>query len=130
LTDKTALIGALAFSLLLVLGAFNDFLLIAVLPIVVILGWWSIKRLDLYIGFILLAVPLSINLQELEVTSLGLYMPTEPLLFGALIIFLFRFLKGWPVDKRIFWGLLPVAVKFYDTNILPETLHGFCFVDF
>ena len=102
LTDKTALIGALAFSLLLVLGAFNDFLLIAVLPIVVILGWWSIKRLDLYIGFILLAVPLSINLQELEVTSLGLYMPTEPLLFGALIIFLFRFLKGWPVDKRIF----------------------------
>ena len=102
LTDKTALIGALAFSLLLVLGAFNDFLLIAVLPIVVLLGWWSIKRLDLYIGFILLAIPLSINLQELEVTSLGLYMPTEPLLFGALIIFLFRFLKGWPVDKRIF----------------------------
>ena len=76
LTDKTVLIGTLLFSILLGVCAYNEFLLIAVLPLVILLAWWSVKRLDLYIGFILLAVPLSINLQELGVTSLGLYMPT------------------------------------------------------
>ena len=76
LTDKTVLIGTLLFSILLGICAYNEFLLIAILPLVILLAWWSVKRLDLYIGFILLAVPLSINLQELGVTSLGLYMPT------------------------------------------------------
>lgn len=102
LTDKTVLTGTLLFSILLGVAAYNDFLLIALLPLVMLLAWWSIKRLDLYIGFVLLSVPLSINLQELGVTSLGLYMPTEPLLLGALILFLFRFFYGWPVDKRLF----------------------------
>ena len=102
LTDKTVLIGTLLFSILLGVCAYNEFLLIASLPLVILLAWWSVKRLDLYIGFILFAVPLSINLQEFGVTSLGLYMPTEPLLFVALIIFLFRFFNGWPVDRRLF----------------------------
>ena len=102
LTDKTVLIGTLFFSILLGIGAYYEFLFIAILPLVILLAWWSIKRLDLYIGFILLTVPLSINLQEFGVTSLGLYLPTEPLLFVALIIFLFRFFNSWPVDRRLF----------------------------
>ena len=110
LTDKTVLIGTLLFSILLGVCAYNEFLLIAVLPLVILLAWWSVKRLDLYIGFILLAVPLSINLQELGVTTLGLYMPTEPLLFGALIIFLCRFFKGWPVDKRLFSHPISITI--------------------
>ena len=110
LTDKTVLLGTLLFSILLGVCAYNEFLLIAILPLVILLAWWSVKRLDLYIGFILLAVPFSINLQELEVTSVGLYMPTEPLLFGALIIFLFRFLRGWPVDKRLFSHPISITI--------------------
>lgn len=110
LTDKTVLTGTLLFSILLGVAAYNDFLLIALLPLVVLLAWWSIKRLDLYIGFVLLSVPLSINLQELEVTSLGLYMPTEPLLLGALILFLFRFFYGWPVDKRLFSHPITITI--------------------
>lgn len=110
LTDKTVLTGTLLFSILLGVAAYNDFLLIALLPLVVLLAWWSIKRLDLYIGFVLLSVPLSINLQELEVTSLGLYMPTEPLLLGAFILFLFRFFYGWPVDKRLFSHPITITI--------------------
>lgn len=110
LTDKTVLTGTLLFSILLGVAAYNDFLLIALLPLVMLLAWWSIKRLDLYIGFVLLSVPLSINLQELEVTSLGLYMPTEPLLLGALILFLFRFFNGWPVDKRLFSHPISITI--------------------
>ncbi len=110
LTDKTVLTGTLLFSILLGVAAYNDFLLIALLPLVMLLAWWSIKRLDLYIGFVLLSVPLSINLQELGVTSLGLYMPTEPLLLGALILFLFRFFYGWPVDKRLFSHPITITI--------------------
>jgi putative inorganic carbon (HCO3(-)) transporter len=112
LTDKTVLVGTLLFSILLGVCVYNEFLLIALLPLVILMVWWGVKRLDLYIGFILLAVPLSINLQELEVTSVGLYMPTEPLLFGALIIFLFRFLSGWPVDKRLFTHPISITIGF------------------
>ena len=53
LTDKTVLVGTLLFSILLGVCAYNEFLLIAILPLVILLAWWSVKRLDLYIGFIL-----------------------------------------------------------------------------
>jgi len=102
LTDKTALLGASIFSAFLGLAIYLDFIWLALLPVGVLVAWWGVTRLDLFIGFILLAVPLSLNLQEFGESPLGLYMPTEPMLFVALMIFLFRSLRGWPVDKRIF----------------------------
>ena len=101
LTDRTALIGASIFSALLGIAFYFDFIWFAFLPLSILLLWWGVKRLDLFIGAILISVPLSLNLQEFSDTALGLYMPTEPMLFLALLIFVFRSLKGWPVDKRL-----------------------------
>ena len=86
LTDRTALIGASIFSAFLGIAVYFDFLWFAFLPLLILLPWWGLKRFDLYLGVILIFVPLSLNLQEFSDTSLGLYLPTEPMLFLALLI--------------------------------------------
>ena len=110
-TDRTALIGASIFSALLGIAVYFDFIWFALLPFLILLVWWGIKRLDLFIGTILISVPLSLNLQEFSDTSLGLYMPTEPLLFLGLLIFVFRSLKGWPVDKRLLTHPISIIIS-------------------
>ena len=73
----------------------------AAFPAVVLLGLWFVKRLDLFMTVLLIAVPLSLNLQEFSYTLPGLYMPTEPMLMGLLVLFTFRAFSGAPIDKRL-----------------------------
>jgi O-antigen ligase len=124
-TDRTALIWASIFSALLGVAVYFDFLWFAFLPLLILLPWWGIKRLDLYLGVILIFVPLSLNLQEFSNTSLGLYMPTEPLLFIALLVFVFRALKGWPVDKRLFNHPISIIISLMMLWMVITTITSF-----
>ena len=124
-TDRTALIGASIFSALLGIAVYFDFIWFALLPFLILLVWWGIKRLDLFIGTILISVPLSLNLQEFSDTSLGLYMPTEPLLFLGLLIFVFRSLKGWPVDKRLLTHPISIIISLMMLWMLITTVTSF-----
>ena len=101
-SDKIAIAGGIIFSIILSISIYFEFMWLALLPVVIILFWWSIKRMDLFIGALLIAVPLSLNMQEFAYSMPGLYLPTEPMLLGLLILFILRFCKGYPVDKRIF----------------------------
>ena len=123
--DRTALIGASIFSALLGIAVYFDFIWFALLPFLILLSWWGIKRLDLFIGTILITVPLSLNLQEFSDTSLGLYMPTEPLLFLGLLIFVFRSLKGWPVDKRLLTHPISIIISLMMLWMLITTVTSF-----
>ena len=124
-TDRTVLIGASIFSALLGVAVYLDFLWFAFFPLLIVLPWWGIKRLDLYIGVILIFVPLSLNLQEFSDTSMGLYMPTEPMLFVALLIFAFRALKGWPVDKRLLNHPISIIISLMMLWMLITTVTSF-----
>ena len=124
-TDRTALIGASIFSVLSGIAVYFDFIWFALLPFLILLVWWGIKRLDLFIGTILISVPLSLNLQEFSDTSLGLYMPTEPLLFLGLLIFVFRSLKGWPVDKRLLTHPISIIISLMMLWMLITTVTSF-----
>tara|TARA_B100000427_G_C15504384_1_gene593282 strand:- start:647 stop:2089 length:1443 start_codon:yes stop_codon:yes gene_type:complete len=101
-SDKIAISGGIIFSIILSISIYFEFMWLALLPVVIILLWWSIKRMDLFIGALLIAVPLSLNMQEFSYSMPGLYLPTEPMLLGLLILFILRSCKGYPVDKRIF----------------------------
>ena len=101
-SDKIAIIGGLLYSLILGLSVYFEFMLFALVPLALILFWWAIKRMDLFMGVLLLAVPLSINLQEFIYNVPGLYMPTEPMLLGLLVLFILRSCKEYPVDKKLF----------------------------
>lgn len=56
--------------------------------------------------------PLSINIEEYT-ESFGLYIPTEPLLFGMLILFLMQSLQKNIVPKYVWRNTIVWAVSFY-----------------
>ena len=78
-----------------------DFPWLALLPLALGGVWLAFARLDVLLLILVAAVPLSLNLEDLEIGGLGIYLPTEPLLAGLLILFIFRAVRGLPVDARL-----------------------------
>lgn len=64
------------------------------LPLVLAVVWMAFARMDGYLSVVLFLVPLSVNLSEFGLTSIGWYMPTEPMLFALLLLFVARWLSG------------------------------------
>lgn len=89
------------YALTVAAAMYLDFPWMAILPAVLTVVWMAIVRVDLLMMTIVAAVPLSINLEEMELAGLGVYLPTEPLLAGLLLLFTFRAVSGAPVDKRL-----------------------------
>lgn len=101
-SDKIALVVGSLFSLILCISIYYEFMWLALLPAAIVLAWWGVKRMDLFMGALLIAVPLSLNMQEFSYNLPGLYLPTEPMLILILGIFLIRSCTGYPVDSRLF----------------------------
>lgn len=70
----------------------GDVMLNAV-PIALILMYTAFYHFDKLFLFIVFFTPLSINIEEFVSFNLGLFLPTEPLLFGMLLIIVFNQLK-------------------------------------
>ena len=64
------------------------------LPLVLGVAWVAFARMDGYLSVVIFLVPLSVNLSEFGLTSIGWYMPTEPMLFALLLLFVARWLSG------------------------------------
>lgn len=63
----------------------------------------------LAIGFL---TPLSVNIEE-YIEGFGLYVPTEPLLFGLMILLLFQQLRKNQIDKEVWRNPIIWTVSFY-----------------
>ncbi|MCH2198374.1 MAG: O-antigen ligase family protein [Flavobacteriales bacterium] len=88
-----------------------EFYFFALLPLVLAIVWAAFMRLDWLMFFIVACVPFSLNLEQMDLGGIGFYLPTEPLLAGVLIIFIFKLLSGKSIDRRIF--LHPVSLFLY-----------------
>jgi O-antigen ligase len=99
------------FIALMCVGIYLEQFLVMLIPAALLVVWAAIYHLDNLILFVTLCTPLSINLEELEIAQVGMYLPTEPLLFGILILFLFKLLSGKSIDKRIFFH--PISYILY-----------------
>lgn len=84
-----------------------EFFWVWALPIVCIIIWLALFRLDWLLLLIVFATPLSLNLEKLAF-GLGIILPTEPLMFGAMLIF---FIRLW-YDQKFDWKILshPITV--------------------
>lgn len=89
------------YAVVLSVCVYFEFPWLALLPLAALFAWMAFARLHALILVLVAAVPLSINLEELELGGLGVYLPTEPLLAGLLVLFLFRSVRGSPVDARL-----------------------------
>ena len=60
-------------------------------PLVIAFAYLALFRLDILYKIIIFFVPISVTLNELEIeTKVDMSLPTEPRLFGILIIFMLR----------------------------------------
>jgi putative inorganic carbon (hco3(-)) transporter len=89
----------------------NDFLYIFLLPVVLGILYCAFYHLEYLLLFAVASTPLSINLEEQEIAGVGLYLPTEPLLAGAMVLMFFKMLSNKSIDKRIFYH--PISYLLY-----------------
>lgn len=83
------------------LGFFFEVPWLAALPVAVLPFIAAVVRPEAALAFLYVAAPLSINLEDLDIGGIGLYVPTEPVLAFLLALFLFRAFAGHPVDRRV-----------------------------
>lgn len=100
-SNKLGLLGGVVYSVILSAAIYFEYMWLAILPVGIALAWCAIKRMDLFMAALLMAVPVSLNLQEFSYDLMGLYMPTEPMLAVLLVLFVLRSIKEHPVDKSI-----------------------------
>jgi O-antigen ligase len=84
------------------IGIYLEHYVVLLIPAMLAVVWAAVFKLDYLIMFIVFCTPLSINLENMDGANVGMYLPTEPLLFGVLILFVFKIISGKSVDPAIF----------------------------
>ena len=88
--------------------------MVNLLPFALAIVLTAILRMDKLLLMIAFFTPLSLPLHELaRGLSFDMNLPTEPLLFGILILFIFRVLIDWGFDKKILKHPVSLAIYFY-----------------
>ena len=69
-------------------------------PAVLVIVYMAFYHLDKLLLLVVFCTPFSLNIEELGVEGLGLFLPTEPILFGILLIFIITnfFRSRMPAD--------------------------------
>lgn len=88
----------------------ENFLFVAV-PfglLIVYLGFFHLDKLFLLVTFM---VPLSVPLNEfVENLDIGMNLPSEPIIFGILIVFIFKLIYEGKFDKNIAYHPISIAI--------------------
>lgn len=113
--------AAVAFVLLNAVCFALEFWYLALLPALLAIVYTAVRRLDVLVFFIVACVPLSINTEAMDIGA-GMYLPTEPLLAGVLLLFLFKLLSQDSIDRRIFTHPVTVVVYAYLAWMLITTI--------
>lgn len=95
-------ITCVVFVLVNALFMMGDFYWFNLLPVALIIAWAMVYAVDNLLIFIAFATPLSINLEELSIGGIGVSLPTEPIMVGLTVLFLFKLgLERSTIDKRV-----------------------------
>ena len=95
------------------IGLYLEFYYILLLPVALVVVWLAFFKLEYLLLFVVMCTPLSINLEEIEIGGIGMYLPTEPLLAGILILFFFKTLSGKSIDTKIFSHPISICIYTY-----------------
>jgi O-antigen ligase len=93
-----------------------------VIPFTLILLTLAFLAVDKLIWFIVFATPLSLNLEELEFGGIGMFLPTEPLLFGVMVIFFMKLLYDRYFDIKVLKHPVTIAIIAYMGWMLITTI--------
>jgi len=115
LTDKVKIIWVYALTAVFLVANFylvlqKDFYWFFLLPLALIVFYYYLVSLDKVILLITFLTPLAVNISDLEM-GLGVSLPTEPMMFGVLLIFFVNLLFEKGYDKRL--GHHPISYIIY-----------------
>ncbi len=88
----------------------QEFYYLAIVPLALALVFMAFFNLDKLMWFIVFTTPLSINLEELEIGGIGMYIPTEPLMFGVMLLFFFKLIQENSFDSKIIKHPVTLAI--------------------
>lgn len=89
----------------------NEFYFLSLLPVAGLLVWLALFRLDYLLWFIVVCTPLSLSLEALEVgADINMYLPTEPLMFGTMLVFLLRTLYQGNYPREVLKHPITIAI--------------------
>lgn len=82
----------------------------ALIPFGIVLLMMAFVAPDKLIWFIVFTTPLSLNIEELEFGGVGMFLPTEPLLFGVMIIFFLKLFYEKTFDWKVLKHPITIAI--------------------
>lgn len=100
----------------------QEFYYLAAIPFALALVFMAFFNFDKLMWFIVFCTPLSINLEELNLGGVGMYVPTEPLMFGVMLLFFFKLLHEKTFDSKIIKHPITLAII---VNIVWLTITSF-----
>ena len=84
----------------------------AAIPIFAVIAYLAIFSVDTILLLVAFCTPLSIVLND-KSSGPALSIPSEPLLFGIFLIFVFKFIFEGGFDRRILYHPVTLAIGFY-----------------
>lgn len=104
---------ALAYIALNMFFTFRNIYFLNILPVVLLIIYLAFTRLDIVYFIIVASTPLSIPLIEFMRSSpVDFYIPTEPILFGVMLVVIFKLAKENFIDRRIINHPVSLAILF------------------
>jgi putative inorganic carbon (HCO3(-)) transporter len=91
---------------LFIIKEFYWFSLLPIVLLIVLLAFYSIDTLLLIIVF---CTPIAINLQKLDF-GVGVSLPTEPLMFGIMLLFFMKLFAGAKFDQKVLKHPVTIAI--------------------
>lgn len=92
---------------------FNNNYYLSVLPLGLVIAYIGIFHT--YTAFLMVAffTPLSVNLEEFTHGQIGLFLPTEPILFGLMVLIILKEIKSAVIHKEFWSHPIILAIGFY-----------------
>jgi O-antigen ligase len=106
--------GAILFIVLNALLIYKEFFYFSLIPLVLLLVIAAFLALDKLLLVVVFFVPLSVPLSELMPgLPIDMFLPTEPLLAGILLIFILKLFFDGGFDRKIIKHPVTIAIFFY-----------------
>lgn len=82
------------------------------LPILIIIAILYVFNLDIILLIITFVTPLAINFHDFDM-DIGMSIPSEPMMFGVLLLFVLKFFYNNQFDKKVLYHRISIAISIY-----------------
>lgn len=100
---------SIAFILINAVCTFFEFYYFNLIPAAILVLLLALFSLDKLILFVVFLTPLAINLQDID-GGFGLSLPTEPIIFGIMLIFIFKQLHSNTMEAKLMKHPVTIAI--------------------